>query len=634
MKRILGAVLAVSLIFGGGKTVSAEDYTGGDWRVGFTGTEMVSNFSSADISEAVYALQPGDSVTINLTLENTSQGGAQWYMTNQVLSSLEDGSATARGGAYSYYLAYTDNANVETVLFSSESVGGEKEAFTGLGLHEAAAGMEDYFHLDSMKAGEKGIVTLTVALDGETQGNGYQNTLADLQMNFAVEPLVLTADDGDSGGDGGDDQGSGGQNGPGSGALSYSTGSVKTGDQSNLALWLLAAAASGALLAGLTVYEIRKKKKKRNVLIGVVILSAILLSRPYTAAAEEYTYTVTFYPGNHGSFENAGQVSVDNHRSGSVYRIACESDAVTVSGLRAGDVVSFDAAMEGAVNLGGESKYYVKGIRMSGRDNSTVDTSAFRVEGDRDYVVAYGIRGDMTSYVVNYQDTEGNTLSPGRTGYGNVGDKPVIAFLYIEGYQPQAYNLTKTLSANAAENVFTFTYSRIVESGTNGENPGQGDAGTVPGDASQPGDQTGQNAAAGGQEGGTAGAGGTQDGQTTAGQPDQNTPPDGENEPGTPDENQENLPQPEDGQDNENQIPEGEAGGENGPADTIDLDEQEVPLAGGEGPSEVGGAFFGKTAVVIGISCAAFLGSAMICLWYIRRRRKARERHGSDRKQE
>lgn len=30
---------------------------------------------------------------------------------------------------------------------------------------------------------------MTVALDGETQGNGYQDTLAKLQMNFAVEKV-------------------------------------------------------------------------------------------------------------------------------------------------------------------------------------------------------------------------------------------------------------------------------------------------------------------------------------------------------------------------------------------------------------------------------------------------------------
>ena len=41
--------------------------------------------------------------------------------------------------------------------------------------------------LDTLAKGDKGRITLEVELDGETQGNDYQNTLADLQMNFAVE---------------------------------------------------------------------------------------------------------------------------------------------------------------------------------------------------------------------------------------------------------------------------------------------------------------------------------------------------------------------------------------------------------------------------------------------------------------
>ena len=37
----------------------------------------------------------------------------------------------------------------------------------------------------------------------------------------------------------------------------------------------------------------------------------------------------------------------------------------------------------------------------------------------------------------------------------------MVAYHYIEGYQPQAYNLTKTLSKNEAENVFTFVYEPV-----------------------------------------------------------------------------------------------------------------------------------------------------------------------------
>lgn len=188
-------------------------------------------------------------------------------------------------------------------------------------------------------------------------------------------------------------------------------------------------------------------------------------------AEEGYTYTVTFYPGNHGIFGGTGGVYVGSKNASGI-SVSMEGEAIKVRGLKSGDMVSLDAALSGAVVLEENSRYYVKGIRLSGRDNNTVDTSAFRVEGDRDYVVAYGIRGDMTSYVVNYQDEAGNALAESRTYYGNVGDKPVVAFLYVEGYEPMAYNLTKTLSSNEVENVFTFVYARAAVNGGGNELPG------------------------------------------------------------------------------------------------------------------------------------------------------------------
>ncbi len=113
------------------------------------------------------------------------------------------------------------------------------------------------------------------------------------------------------------------------------------------------------------------------------------------------------------------------------------------------------------MNLHDNSKYYIRGIRESGKDNSdSFQTSSFVVTGDMDYVIAYGILGDATSYTINYVDTEGNTLAPSETYYGNVGDRPVVAYIYIEGWTPQAYNMTQTLQKDPAENVFTFVYTR------------------------------------------------------------------------------------------------------------------------------------------------------------------------------
>ena len=104
----------------------------------------------------------------------------------------------------------------------------------------------------------------------------------------------------------------------------------------------------------------------------------------------------------------------------------------------------------------------MKGVRLSGRDNEdAVDSPAFNVTGDADYVVAYGIKGDQVGYTVNYQDEAGNVLAPSSTFYGNIGDKPVVAYKYIENYVPQALAMTKTLSDNEADNVFTFVYRPV-----------------------------------------------------------------------------------------------------------------------------------------------------------------------------
>ena len=197
-------------------------------------------------------------------------------------------------------------------------------------------------------------------------------------------------------------------------------------------------------------------RKFKKLLTALLSASMALSFSTVSAWAEDYTYTVTFYAGNQGTFANMDDLSVSGKGTP---QISMEGDKITVSGLTQGDVISFDVN-QGAVSLEEDSKYYVQGLRLSGRDNDEqMEAPAFWVTGDQDYVVAYGIQGDMTSYTVSYVDEAGNELAPSRTYYGNVGDKPVVAYLYMDGYMPQALTLTQTLSANQAENVFTFEYS-------------------------------------------------------------------------------------------------------------------------------------------------------------------------------
>lgn len=190
-KKILCLVMTALMIAGTSASVFADNIQGNeDWKVQFDGERMNSSFNTSDVNAAVYKLLPGDSMELEIGIENTSKEKTDWYMTNEIIQSLEESQNAAEGGAYTYRLTYVNHENKETVLYSSDKVGGEGSGEAGEGLEQATDAMGDYFYLDRLGAGEAGKVHLTVALDGETQGNGYQDTLAKLQINFAVEKVT------------------------------------------------------------------------------------------------------------------------------------------------------------------------------------------------------------------------------------------------------------------------------------------------------------------------------------------------------------------------------------------------------------------------------------------------------------
>lgn len=180
---LLSLVLLISLV----APARAEEFTGeAGWQVEYNG-KLVANFTTGAIAERVSELQPGDSITFTITLVTSADADTDWWMSNKVLQSFEDASAAA-GGAYEYVLTFNGPSG-NNVLYSSQTVGGENTT-GGEGLHEATGALEDYFFLDTLSKGQTGTVTLEIALDGETQGNAYQGTLADIQLSFAVEEHV------------------------------------------------------------------------------------------------------------------------------------------------------------------------------------------------------------------------------------------------------------------------------------------------------------------------------------------------------------------------------------------------------------------------------------------------------------
>ena len=148
---------------------------------------------SAGWDDQLNALEPGDKISLQVALKNDYAGDTLWYMKNSVIKTLEQRSSNSNthGGGYTYVLSYTDPTGKTEDLFNSD-VGGEGNTIrTGTtsreGLLEATNNLEDYFYLDTFKQGQSGKVTLTVSLDGESQGNWYQDTEAQLEMQFGVE---------------------------------------------------------------------------------------------------------------------------------------------------------------------------------------------------------------------------------------------------------------------------------------------------------------------------------------------------------------------------------------------------------------------------------------------------------------
>lgn len=451
-------MLVIGLLASLNVTAYAEtSYGKSDWSVTFTkDKKMSSNFKTSDLNDIIYGIQPGDNVIITLALKNENDTVTDWYMTNEVLYSLEDRSANAgtSGGAYTYKLSYTAPDGEVTSLFDSDTVGGEGSSKAGEGLHQATDALEDYFFLDTLKKGESGKITLEVALDGDTQGNDYQNTLADLQMNFAVElntaGTTTTTNPNPNPGRQGE--------------------IVKTGDEMTLAPFVIVSCVTGILLLLFVFYAQREcQKERRKVKSSVKALVLLLvfcmagsLSLDVCAkedGKEKNTYTVRLFSGAHSTLVGGGEVMS--------YEVPYDSP--------------LPFSTRDVVQLGAESKYYVKDIRESGKDNAEVLEEGYRIKEDRDYVVTYGILGNSVSYTVQFQTEDGTDLAPAETYYGNVGDRPVVAFLYIDGYLPQAYNLTGILKSDAAENVFTFVYTPVSpEAAEAGAAAGAAAGGTTP----------------------------------------------------------------------------------------------------------------------------------------------------------
>lgn len=195
---------------------------------------------------------------------------------------------------------------------------------------------------------------------------------------------------------------------------------------------------------------------KKRFIVSLILAFVLTVMMAPAAFADETgtggyntTYTVTIYPGLHGTLNTT---KYEGHAYGQTFK---------------GSVTKADVNMESG------SRYYAKGFRLTGHDNNeyVVSLSDFTVTEDLNYEVAYGIKDKMVAYTVRYVDSKGKTLAAEDTYYGNVGDKPTVAYKYVDGYMPASYTLGKTLSEQQSENVFEFVYASTEGGSTSPVNP-------------------------------------------------------------------------------------------------------------------------------------------------------------------
>lgn len=161
--------------------------------VEFDGKQLNIHYSQAEFQNALASLLPGEEASLTLSLSNNSDKTTDWYVENQVVKAFEEG-IEASGGAYAYEILYIDQSGKKNVIYSNDKVGGEDSK----GLYEATDSTDKYFYLTRLASGGMGVFKINIKIDGETVSNEYQNSIADINVNFGVEVVDEKAAPNDS----------------------------------------------------------------------------------------------------------------------------------------------------------------------------------------------------------------------------------------------------------------------------------------------------------------------------------------------------------------------------------------------------------------------------------------------------
>lgn len=191
--RFMTLLLTLTMVLAMSQMALAETYKadGGTYR--FNGKDIVATGGTSISDQIDTLVEPGDTVTIDLTYTNGTGDTTEWYLENTVIESLEE--ADAKNGGYTYILRNIGPDGAVNEIFNSDVGGtGTTPAEAGEGLEQATnatkgkyANSPDYFFIQTLEGEQSGTTQLVVSLDGESQVNTYQEKHAEIEFSYAVE---------------------------------------------------------------------------------------------------------------------------------------------------------------------------------------------------------------------------------------------------------------------------------------------------------------------------------------------------------------------------------------------------------------------------------------------------------------
>ena len=178
-------------------------------------------------------------------------------------------------------------------------------------------------------------------------------------------------------------------------------------------------------------------------LLPLLLVVAVLLSLGIGAYAD-YGYKVRVFAGNQGTI----------------------TGSAVFSDVPYDEEITFSIANVKVSN----TKYVVRGLRESGKDNAEILTPGssgrvtIHVRRDQDYVVSYGIPGNEVALTIRCVTANGTYLNKQETFYGEPNTTILIKTPYVEGYRPSAnFARAKLGTTDRVENI---TYTPVTTTAT------------------------------------------------------------------------------------------------------------------------------------------------------------------------